>query len=54
MLIMRWDRGWQRKPPDPLLSRRALTRRGRRLRLRRISLGLCLSRVRFFRGALAL
>ena len=37
-----------------VLLRRSLVRRGRGLRLRRIRLGLCLSRVRFFRGVLAL
>ena len=72
MLITRWDRGWQRNPPDPLLSRspvflrrtgvmrgsvllrRALMRHRRGMRLRRIRLRLSLSRVRFFRGVLAL
>ena len=37
-----------------VLLRSSLMRRGRGLRLRRIRLGLCLSRVRFFRGVLAL
>ena len=37
-----------------VLLRRSLVRRGRRLRLRRVRLRLCLSRVWFLRGLLAL